>query len=604
MRCLMLPLVALLLVGGSDVFAAERVPETLLARESAVYFRFDGLKSHRKAFDETVFAKVVDEEFGPLINEIGKRIYDAVGTSSVSDQLLKGQSPKDLKELQKATKRLPQFAALIRDHGFALGVELIAPQDGRFQFTIVCRQGGSKENFPAVVGALRVLASLSQGKVKPQKIGTRTVYSWQDSVTPVSLHCWREGPHAVVTIGSEPPSHAVKVAAGKRRHLAGTALYKKIAAFQRYETWMRGYVNVSASLDVLKKAVPPAAAIIKTLGLEGLKHVAFHAGFQDHLLRSTLTLSVPGERKGVLKLLSSGKRFAFDKLPPFPPGDVSVAAGSANHRAIVDEVSRGVKLLAGAIGDDDFNTFAAAVEKTVKSKIVDDLVASLGSTFATYNSSDEAAFFLGTTVVLEVKDEAKLQRALDQIPRALSIASGVDVSVKKRKYRGATLHMIQAADSPMTPTYVIHKGWLAISMVPQPVMGFVYRFEKGRRKWKRPKLLADAVRESLRSDRKDGKSPEVTGFSSSNPAYSIRNALSYGPLIAFYAQALGGEGKPFDASLIPNAHTVADRLSDNVTVNVDDGTEVRIEGFSTVPMPFPISGLELYSMFAFFPLIF
>ncbi|MFQ5731604.1 MAG: hypothetical protein ACE5KM_06595 [Planctomycetaceae bacterium] len=591
---------------GTVATAAAPAPETLLAKESVAYFRFDGVKRHREAFDKTAFAQLLNEDFGPLIDAVAKMIYDAMGPSTVSGKLLQGKPPKDLMALQRASRQLPRFVSLIRDRGFAVGVEVIAPSESRFQVTVVCNRGGTKENFPAVLGALRVLASLNQGTVKQQTIGTRTVFHWSDGVTPVSLHCWREGPHAVLTIGTESPSRTIELAEGKRGNLTTVDLYRGLTSFRRYKTWMRGFVDVSASLELVKKAVPPAGKIIAALGVDGLKQVSFQAGFEGRLLRSTLAISMPAERRGVLKLLAGGGDFSVDKLPPLPPDAVSVAAGSADYRAIVDEGMRALRLLSVAIGDEDFTEFVTAVEKTVQNKTADDLIGSLGSTFAIYNAPTEGAFSLGTTVVVQVKDAAKLQRALDRLPRAVSIATGADISVKKRQYRGATLNMIQLGidEFPLTPTYVVHDGRLAVSLFPQPVMGLVYRSEKGRGKWKPPALLGRALRESLKRQRDGGKPPRLTGISVSDPRYSARQLLAFAPLISIYARALGGTSTSFDNSLIPNAQAVSDRLSENVTVSVDDGNGLRIESYSTVPLPFQFTGLELYGLMAVVPFVF
>jgi hypothetical protein len=124
------------------------------------------------------------------------------------------------------------------------------------------------------------------------------------------------------------------------------------------------------------------------------------------------------------------------------------------------------------------------------------------------------------------------------------------------------------------------------------VQGFVYRSAAGTGKWKPPALLDRAVREALQPRGKAGSKPRLTAVSVSNPTYAIKQVLSSAPLFMSFIRLAGGGLKEFDLSTIPNSQAVADRLSDGVSVIVDDGDAVRIESYSALPFPAQLTGLD------------
>ena len=91
---------------ASDV---SQPPEALLAEESVLYFRFDGLGSHQDAYNQTILAQLLRDEFGPLMDDLGRRILDAVGPQLLSERLLTGIKPDQLLKVQSANKQLPNL---------------------------------------------------------------------------------------------------------------------------------------------------------------------------------------------------------------------------------------------------------------------------------------------------------------------------------------------------------------------------------------------------------------------------------------------------------------------------------------------------------------
>src|SRR5437764_1139825 len=95
----------LVLLGFTTAQAAEPVaPEKLLAKDSLLFLRYDGLDAHRKAYDQTVLARLMREDLGELVGYLVKLGQEALGPQVLSERLLAGATPGRLLKLQKAAK--------------------------------------------------------------------------------------------------------------------------------------------------------------------------------------------------------------------------------------------------------------------------------------------------------------------------------------------------------------------------------------------------------------------------------------------------------------------------------------------------------------------
>ena len=70
-------LAALLFLPSADAgLPPATPPEALLAEDTALYLRFDGLKRHRTAYEQTIFSRLMRDEFGPIMAlQLGVRRY-------------------------------------------------------------------------------------------------------------------------------------------------------------------------------------------------------------------------------------------------------------------------------------------------------------------------------------------------------------------------------------------------------------------------------------------------------------------------------------------------------------------------------------------------
>src|SRR5262249_6558712 len=145
----------------------------------------------------------------------------------------------------------------------------------------------------------------------------------------------------------------------------------------------------------------------------------------------------------------------------------------------------------------------------------------------------------------------------------------VSVELTKAKYHGGEIMDLRAktpdADIPLL-TLSLHKDWLLISKLPQPIQGFILR-DKG----ELPSWKADGdVDKALAPFPK-----EFTSIDVSDPRPGVKLILSTAPALftignAFIPKAIPGM-RPFDVTLVPHAQFAVRHLFPNVTVTTDDG---------------------------------
>jgi hypothetical protein len=230
-----------------------------------------------------------------------------------------------------------------------------------------------------------------------------------------------------------------------------------------------------------------------------------------------------------------------------------------------------------------------AADQALGVNLRNDLLGSLGGQFATYTSPSEGPLWLGQAFLFKVKDAKKLQETLDQIVKGIGKATGADISVKKKKYHGVELSMVEFRKEGFifVPTYAIHKDWLIVSYFPQQVQGYIQRATGDLPAWQ-PESSTTAALEKLPK--------EFVSISVSDPRPSVKQILSLAPLAGGAINSFVKESK-FDVSTIPNAQEATRHLFPNVSVVSDDGKTLRMETRASLALPFDLTGIDTYALF-------
>jgi hypothetical protein len=564
--------------------AHAQTPEDLLPAGTQAYVRWDGMKAHRDVYSKTALGKMMAGDTGKFVDSVFGQMQETVGGLLTVQSLLGGAAPEKLQKLTADATEAAKLLPLLGDKGIILAVELrrVDVPDG--QVTLIVPDIG--DNPKPFVGLLRLAAGLAQAEAKEEKIEGRSVSHF--AIGPANVAWWIDGKHGVVTVGTEPAMATVKRMVGKGNKLTSTPLFKKITAFKQFETGARGFLDVAAIVKMSKPLGDDIGKIIDNLGLTSLKSLHFYSGFEGSAERGLTEFEFSGPRKGLFAL-TRGSPFTLADVPPLPDDVLSWSMTNFDLPALYDLGIQTVEHIVKLVSPGD----AAKIQETVDEvnkflgvNIRNDLLANLMGPIVSYNSPAEGPYVLGQTFLVRVKDADKLNAAVDQAIKAIGQATGADISIKKKKYRGVELREVRVHQQGFifAPTYTIHDGWLVFGYYPQNVQGYILRSKGEVPIWK----PGPEVRAAFEQLPKEFSSVSVT-----DPRPTVKQLLSLAPLLAALANSLLPEAK-IDVASLPNAHEATKHLFPNVSVVCDSGNTLRQETRASLALPFDAAGLDTY----------
>jgi hypothetical protein len=571
---------------------AQDAPEALLPATTQVYLRYDGVEAHRTAYEKTALAQMMRGDTGAFFAGGFGDLQKTLGTLLTAQALLTGTPPDQLQKLQADAAEAAKALDFIGKHGLIAAFELRSLEAPQMQFTLIVPDVGTKPD--PLFGALRLLTTLARGDIKTKKLDGRTVHSV--SADPVHLAWWLEGRHAVVTAGTDIPEAALKRVTDRGpQRLTDHALFKRVRNFREFETSARAFVDAAALLKVARTRGKEVEKLLTDLGIDGLRGVTLCSGYDGPAARSVTEIDMPGPRRGLLRL-AAGKPFSFADAPPIPDDAAGWSMTHFDAGALYDVALPALEQVLRLTAPDEAKQVGEVIKAFNEALGIDlrkDLLGALGDRFATYSSPAEGPLTLGQTFLFTVRDEKKLQGAIETAIKGLAKATGVDISLKKKTYRGAELREVHV-NVPgfiFIPTYTIHKGWLVLSYYPQAVQGYVLRANGEVPSWKPDASTAAAL----------AKLPkEYTSISVSDPRPALRILLSFAPLVARgVQQALQQSGIkefPIDVGAMPNAHEATRHLFPNVAVTTDDGKRLRQDSRASLDLPLDLIGFDSYTV--------
>jgi hypothetical protein len=586
-RCFPAVLLLVLAVGPGR---AQDAPEQLLPAGAQVYLRWDGLEAHKGAYAKTALGKMMAGDTGAFLTANFGKIQEGLTAVLTVQELLGGTAPEELKKMKDQAEQVAKLPALLGRTGFLFAVEVRKLEPPEVEAVLILPGADKPE---PLFGALRLAVSLGSGKVVEKKIEGRDV-AFVDA-EEVHLAWWAEGKHAVVAFGTEAAEGVVKrIHSGDHARLPSAPLFKRVQGFDKFETGARAFVDLEGLFKVAESRGKEVAKLFDELGLHALKTLALYSGFEGESERSLVELETTGKREGLLRLLG-GKSFKLADVPPLPPDVISWSVNSFDPAEFYDVGLAAAESVMRLVYPDEapkIKDFVKQADLVLGMDLRKDLLAGFGDQVAQYNSPSEGPFTLGETVLIKVKDPTKVKDGVEQLIKGLARAANADVRLRKRTYHGAEVREIQikAPGFVFLPTYTIHKGWLAVSLYPQPVYGYVLRANAETAAWK-PSAKVKGLLDQLPQ--------EFNSISYADPRPTIRQLLSIAPLIGASLNNLSPEVN-FDVGGLPNAQEATQHLFPNLAVSVDDGKTIRLEARSSLALPLDVTGLDTYAALAFF----
>lgn len=579
-----LGMLCLFLFATTPVFCAEPalLPEQLLAADTIFYLRYDGVEAHRKAFDGSVVGELMRDELGDFFEYVTNLTRDTLGPAVLKDRVLNGEPAKGLQSLRNGFRQAPEAVRCLGQNGFVIGVAInvLGP---RVQVTIVFPEAGREKNRGAVPAALHLLAMLNDMEVTERDVAGRTVYQCDTGErVPFDINWWQEGPHVVLTFGTEKPEHTIELVTKNRRNIFESQLFKECAAFKDYETIARGFVHLEICVKLLR-LLSLGNEVIDRLGADNLKWATFHVGFEGRDMRTTLDVRAPGKRTGLFGMLADGPAVELDRLPPLPPDVASFHVLNLNPAEVFDLLVS-LREAAAALSDEEE---LKRVQDTIKGldsrlgiSVRNDVLGHIGSQFVIYNSPLDGPFATGLGLIVEVKDEGKLKRGLDALLKSLPLVFGETATVRKQACAGTEIFSMHVAQEVffLSPSFAVHRGRLIIGLYPQTVRGYLRRADGKMSAWKPGPLAAAAVAEARKGKGK------IVGLSMNDPRPPLKQLCPYGPML--FSLLEGASPGSFDVSRLPNVQALTEPLYPSMSVVTDDGDTLRINTRGALGLPF------------------
>jgi hypothetical protein len=137
------------------------------------------------------------------------------------------------------------------------------------------------------------------------------------------------------------------------------------------------------------------------------------------------------------------------------------------------------------------------------------------------------------------------------------------------------------------PSYAVYKNWLAVSLYPQPLQGFIQRLAGEAPVWQ-PEAGVKADFAALPHP--------ATGMSMSDARPAVQQVLNFAPIIIEAAQGFA-QSNAFEIGTLPSASVLNRHLTPNVTVQTDDGRTLRWESRGSVLLPGDFLGVDPLAIF-------
>jgi hypothetical protein len=583
-------LVLSILICSTNPLLAQDAPEDLLPASTQLYARWDGVTAHAGLYAKTALGKMLAGDMGTFLTSLVRQVQETSGKMLTGEQVLKGVDPERLQQIQADVNQAMKLVPALALHGVVLGAEVRTLEPPTAQVTVIIPDMG-KDPGP-LFGALHLLKSGLETDIKELKIAGRNVYHLQ--LQPqLHLAWWVEGKHAVFTFGTDIPQACVDRMIKPGSRLSSHPLFRRVQGFKKFETGARAFLDVASIVKIARTRSTEVSKFLSDLGLEGVSSWTFYSGFEGTSERALSELELKGPRQGLLRLLS-GKTFTLKDMPAIPPDAYSWSATNFDPSLFYDvglkAVESGVALfspeMAPMIGG-----FLKQADDALTINIRRDLLGSLGDRFAMYASPVDGPLSFGQVYMFKVKDAAKLQTSLAQSLRSIGKLVGVEVTLQKKTYHGVTVQEVHVRQQGfiIVPSFAIQGDYLAVSLFPQPIHGFILRSKGELPVWK-PSAHVEAALQKLPRG--------FVAISVSDPRPTLRQLLSVAPFIGGAIASFAPEAN-VDVSSIPNGHEVTSHLFPNVTVVSDDGTSVRSDTLASLMLPFDLVGIDSYILLTF-----
>jgi hypothetical protein len=533
--------------------------EKYLPTNSQVFAQLDPRGMHEAAFKKTLLGKNLTGDLGKCLVALYRHGVLAAELYAAQEK----QIPQEQIDLAKKGLKL-----LEKVDGMAFGLEFSSVNPPQGHIVLVLDKMGNE--LPDFVAKVLDMYGFVPEK---EKVGKTEVRFF--SLPQTTLGWWNQDGHALVYFGTDTPVEYVKKIAAGKTGVAGNVAYKGLKDVAAYETTGRAYLDFPAIVAMAGSADLEIEHLTDEIGLKGFGIARYVAGYEGEMLRLTGEMETNGPRTKGLVQIYNKKSFKIADLPPLPSDLSSFQASNFNLRSAYDVSYSTLQGVAKAYfpgQGDTIDQFIGGAEGVLGIKLKDDFFNLFDDLAISYGSPSEG-YFLGQTLLLKVKDEAKLKKTVKTLIDAAPNLPFFTGKLTMTKFRDAEIHTY-VNDTPgnfKAPSIAIYKGYLVFGTYPQGVKGYILRADDAIPKWS----PSPAAKKAL-----DLFPKEFVSIAYADAEHPIDLLLSFLPpamtAVNGVAEKLPGL-PPFDINLIPHPQTLARPVHPNITITTDDGKKVRSE---------------------------
>ncbi len=369
------------------------------------------------------------------------------------------------------------------------------------------------------------------------------------------------------------------------------------------------YLNAKAIIAIAASANKGGRGfdqILSALGIGNLNYFASVSGLEGTGCVTKSQLSFDGPMTGIFDL-AGGLPLAAKDLASVPQ-DATIAFVA---RIDLDKVYRGALAIADRIQPGaraPVEQIVGQMEQSLGVKLSDDLLQSLGDSWAVYSSPSEGGLLVtGLTAIAPVRDAEKLRKAeeklltvahhaLDQ-PHA-EVSGGAPfagqrggVSISETKFRSHTIHYLTfiGGGAPIAPAWCITDKELIVSLSPQTIKAHLSRPAGS-------KSLADVpkVKSHLMAD----ENVKMLSYVDTAPVARMVYPMAQ-MLYTAAASEAQRHGMNIDAAIFPSAAAILPHLRPAVTTVRAAKSGVLMVSESTLPTglsPLLLTAVSLYAV--------
>lgn len=247
--------------------------------------------------------------------------------------------------------------------------------------------------------------------------------------------------------GAEGTLAASKALRTSRKHAAG-------------ELVLESFFNVAAFKQRLGGLIPvEVQRALETLGLDAIEGVYYGSSIHQGGGWDTLAVHAPGPRTGLLAC-GGDQPFSQSSFALVPDEAVLVSAVRFDGSRALETFLEAVGHVVPPEALEEFDQGLDQVERQLGFNPIDDLLNTLGSELVGFVELPRNGVIPSGTLSLSLNDAERFNRTLQQL------ITESRAPIERVEYRGTTLHVIDAEDLPVAPSFAIAHERLILSTTP------------------------------------------------------------------------------------------------------------------------------------------